>query len=260
MIHFTDSHAHLSAPPLLEQIDSIIERARSAGVHTIVNICTGVDSLHKGLELSKRYPGLYNAAAVHPHDAQALHAEYFPLVEKHAQQKDLVAIGETGLDYHYQHSSRDVQKEVLRKHLKLALSCGLPVIIHCREAYADFFELLDAEYVVNGRHAPGVLHCFTGTMAEAQQVLERGWYLSLSGVVTFKKSEELRDVARIVPLDKLLIETDAPYLAPQSHRGKQNEPAYVVETAEVIAAVKQLSVAELAKATTQNAQNLFNFR
>lgn len=253
----TDSHAHLSASPLVEHVDEILARAASKGIKAIVNICTDVDNLHKGLEISKRYAWVYNAAGVHPHDAEQFGEQFYPIVEQAAQKKEIVAIGEVGLDYHYQNSAPEVQQKVLRKHLRLALTYNLPVIIHCREAYGDFFKILDEEYVVNGKHAPGVLHCFTGTMEEAQQVLKRGWYLSMSGVVTFKKSEALREVAKIVPLDKLLIETDSPYLAPQSMRGKQNEPSYVAEVAEVIAAVKQISVQDLIKATHDNLFKLF---
>ena len=169
----------------------------------------------------------------------------------------LKAVGETGLDYHYTHSARDIQRQFLRRYLQLALECDLPVIIHCREAFSDLFHVLDEDYVVNGKHASGVLHCFTGTMQEAEKVIERGWMLSLSGIVTFKKSTELQQVAREVPLEQLLIETDTPYLAPQKHRGKPNEPAFLVETAAFIAELKQIPIEELAKATSDNARRFF---
>lgn len=256
-IPYCDSHAHLSASPLFEQIDGILERAQAAGIKSIVNICTDASNLEQGLLLSKKYPWIYNAAAVHPHDAAQSGEKFLSIVSQHALKGDLVAIGETGLDYHYQHSAPEIQQQLLRRHFQLALSCQLPVIIHCRESFADFFKVLDAEYVVNGKHAPGVLHCFTGTLAEAEEVLSRGWYVSLSGVVTFKKSEGLREVAKMVPLDRLLIETDAPYLAPQSRRGKQNEPSYVVETAEAIAAAKGIPVADVARAAYENMHRLF---
>jgi len=253
-----DSHAHLTSSDLFDQIDGVLERSQKAGVSAIVNICTDAVSLERGLQLSKRYPWVHNAAAVHPHDAEKEGENLFPIVSLHARQGVLVAVGETGLDYHYHHSTPDIQQSFLRKHLQLALACGLPVIIHCREAFSDFFKILDSEYVVDGKHGPGVLHCFTGTAAEAEQVLQRGWHLSLGGIVTFKKSVEMRDIARMIPLERLLIETDAPFLAPQSKRGKPNEPAYLVETAEVIAAVKGLTLADLAKITSQNAQKLFS--
>lgn len=248
-----DSHAHLTSSELLNHVEAVLARAQAAGLTTIINICTDEESLRLGLELSKRYPWVHHAAAVHPHDAQKLGPTYFPIVAQHARQKAIVAIGETGLDYHYHHSTKEAQQHYLRQHLQLALECALPVVIHCREAFQDLFQILDQEYT----QGKGVLHCFTGTLVEAQQVLDRDFYLSLSGIVTFKKSAELREVAKLVPLDRLLIETDAPYLAPQSKRGHPNEPAYVVETAQVIATVKGITFDELIQATSQNAQRLF---
>lgn len=256
---YTDSHAHLSSPDVYPGVHDMLQRAQDAGVNHIVNICTDVDTLEKGLLLAKQYPWVRNAASTTPHDVEKEGESVFPLMAKHARNGDLVAVGETGLDYHYTHSDRTIQKDFLGRYLHLALECHLPVVIHCREAFVDFFEILDAEYVVDGRHAPGVLHCFTGTIEEAENVWKRGWYLSLSGIVTFKKSEELREVARLAPLDQLLIETDTPYLAPQGHRGKLNEPAFVVETAAQIAAVRGIPLAELAAATTANAKRLFSF-
>lgn len=254
----TDSHAHLTSPSIFDQLDLLLERAKQAGVKTIVNICTDPLSLKRGLQLSQREPWIYQAAATTPHDVEKEGEEVFALIEYHARQGHLQAVGETGLDYHYAHSHPSIQKEFLRRYLQLALECQLPVIIHCREAFTDFFEILDEEYQIHGRHASGVLHCFTGTVQEAEQVLKRGWMLSLSGIVTFKKSVELQEVAKLVPLDQLLIETDSPYLAPQKHRGKQNEPAFLIETAAYIAALKHISLEELAHATTKNAQQLFN--
>ena len=163
-------------------------------------------------------------------------------------------VGETGLDYHYAHSPKEVQQRFLKKYLLLAAETGLPVIFHCREAFTDLFALVDAEYP---KKAPAILHCFTGTLEEAEKVLERGWYLSLSGIVTFKKSEALREVAKRVPLSQLLIETDAPYLAPHSRRGKPNEPSFLVETAACIAQAKGVPVEEIALASASNAKKLF---
>lgn len=253
---FFDSHAHLTSSELFDTYEAVLARAQAAGIQRILNICTGPDNLDQGLALSERYPWVANAAAAHPHDVESEGDLFFPMVMEHAKKGNLAAVGETGLDYHYHHSSPEVQQKFLRKHLQLALETQLPVIIHCRNAFEDFFKIVDSDY----KTGHGVLHCFTGTLEEAHRVLERNWYLSLSGIVTFKKSAELREVAKIVPLDRLLIETDAPYLAPQSKRGKLNEPAFVVEIAEVIAAVKGISVAELAHATFQNACRLFNCR
>jgi TatD DNase family protein len=254
-----DSHAHLTSPTVFDQLDLILERAQQAGVKAIVNICTDPLSLERGLLLSQRFPWIYQTAATTPHDVEKEGEQVFEIIAASARQGQLKAVGETGLDYHYEHSNRAVQKEFLRRYLHLALECRLPVVIHCREAFTDFFEILDAEYQINGRHAPGVLHCFTGTMVEAEEVIKRGWMLSLSGIVTFKKSLELQEVARQVPLEQLLIETDTPYLAPQKHRGKQNEPAFLVETAQFVAALKQIPFEELARVTAQNASLLFQF-
>lgn len=249
---FTDSHAHLSSSEVLPSIEGVLGRAQKAHVGTILNICTDKKTLEQGLLLAEKYPWVYNSAATTPHDVDKEGESFFPLVVEQAKKGKLKAIGETGLDYYYTHSARDTQQYYLRKYLQLALEVNLPVVIHCREAFEDFFKILDEEYIVNGQHALGVLHCFTGTVEEAKEVIRRGWYLSLSGIVTFKKSDILREVAKIVPLDQLLIETDTPYLAPQSHRGKQNEPSYLPETAAFIASLKGVSVDEVAKQTTAN--------
>ncbi len=257
-VKMIDSHAHLTSPELLDQLDLLLMRAEEAGIEAIINICTDPLSLERSSDLIKKFPWVYQTAATTPHDVEKEGEEAFPIFAQAAREGKLHAIGETGLDYYYEHSNRDIQKKFLRRYLHLALECDLPIVIHCREAFQDFFEILDSEYIVNGRHhAPGVLHCFTGTMQEAEGVIKRGWMLSLSGIVTFKKSTELQEVAKRVPLEQLLIETDAPYLAPQSHRGKQNEPAYLVDTARFIASLKGISFEELAQATTNNAKKLF---
>lgn len=253
---YIDSHAHLTSS-VYPDVEGILERARQSGIHAIINICTDKESLERGLLLSQKHPWVFNAASTTPHDVDAEGEQVFEFMALHAHRGSLVAVGETGLDYHYAHSKPETQQFFLRRYLRLALKCRLPVIIHCRDAFEDFFKILDQEYTTEGQHAPGVLHCFTGTVKEAQQVLERGWYLSLSGIVTFKKSEELREVAKIVPLNQLLIETDTPYLAPQSKRGKTNEPAYLPEIAALIAFVKGLAPEEVALATVENAQKLF---
>ena len=256
--YFIDSHAHLTCDiKTFSQINDILKRALSVNVKKIVNICTTLESLERALILKNQYPWISNSAAITPHDVEKLRDAAFPIIAEHAKNGHLTAIGETGLDYYYEHSKADIQKKFLIKYLHLSLETNLPVIIHCRDAFNDFFEILDLEYVVNNKHAPGVLHCFTGTLKEAEEVLKRGFYLSLSGIVTFKKSYELQEVAKIVPLSQLLIETDTPYLAPQSKRGKPNEPSYIVETAAFIAKIKGISVDELLQATTDNATNLF---
>lgn len=253
----TDSHAHLTSPELWPDRENILARAQEAGIGSILNITTSIDELLLGQELSAKEPWIFQAGAVHPHDAGPSSEDHYLMVEKYAHQGKLQAIGETGLDYHYKNSSLPDQKTFLKRHLHLALECHLPVVIHCREAFSDFFDIVDVEYKINGKHAPGVLHCFTGTFEEAEEVIKRGFYLSFSGIITFKKSEELRRTAEMIPLDRLLIETDAPFLAPQSKRGKQNEPAYVREIAETLARIKNLPLEELAAITTANSKRLF---
>jgi TatD DNase family protein len=257
--YFIDSHAHLTCDEAtFSKIDEILTRASNANVKKIINICTTLESLDKGFVLQKQYPWIYNSAAITPHDVEKIGEDGFPIIAKHAKNDELIAIGETGLDYYYTHSNPEIQKNHLRRYLHLALECKLPVIIHCREAFQDFFDILDQEYQINQKTAPGVLHCFTGTVKEAEEVLKRDFYLSLSGIVTFKKSLELQNVAKMVPLDKLLIETDTPFLAPQSRRGKPNEPAYMLETALLIANLKKIPLEDVQKATAENANRLFN--
>ena len=257
-MHFTDSHAHITADSVYENLDEILKNAAEEHVHTLINVCTDEITLQRGLELRKRFPWIYLAAAVHPHDAHGSAQAFFDRVSRQAKIGDLVGIGETGLDYYYHHAPKEEQQDALRRHLRLALECKLPVIIHCREAFEDLFSILDREYKIGATHAAGVLHCFTGNLEEAKQVLDRGWYLSLSGIVTFKKSLELQEVAKIVPLHQLLIETDTPFLAPQSKRGKPNQPAYLPEIARFIAKLKGVPVEAIAQATQKNAQALFS--
>lgn len=250
-MHFFDSHAHLTSEDVLPHVEEIIARAKN--VTRILNICTDKKSLEEGILLAKKHPHIFNAGATTPHDVEKEGELFFPIFEKAAKEKQLVAIGETGLDYHYEHSPIELQKKYLSKYLALAAVTKLPVIFHCREAFDDLFAITDDEYPKNGK---AILHCFTGSIREAEEVLKRGWYLSLSGIVTFKNSVALREVAKMVPLNQLLIETDTPYLAPQSKRGKQNEPAFIEETARCIAEVKNISIEDVAKASFENAFSL----
>lgn len=252
---YIDSHAHLSSEQVFPQIDAVLARAQKEGLDAIINICTDSDSLKKGLELKGRYPWIYNTASTTPHDVDKEGETFFPEVEAAAKAGHLVAIGEIGLDYYYEHSDKKCQQKYLSKYFALASKENLPVIFHCREAFDDLFAMAESEY--KGRLA--VLHCFTGTIDEARRVLDRGWYLSLSGIVTFKKSEGLKEVAKYVPLDRLFIETDSPYLAPQSKRGQMNEPSFISETAACIASLKNIPVEHLVKVTSANVRSFFSF-
>ncbi|HSX12839.1 MAG TPA: TatD family hydrolase [Chlamydiales bacterium] len=247
---FFDSHAHLTSFDVIPHLEGILFRAKN--VKHILNICTDKTSLEQGIALSKKNPHIFNAGATTPHDVDTEGELFFPIFEKAAKEKKLVAIGETGLDYYNSNAPISLQKKYLSKYLFLASETQLPVIFHCREAFNDLFSIVDQEY--NG---PAILHCFTGSIQEAEEVLKRGWFLSLSGIVTFKKSEALREVAKMIPLNQLLIETDTPYLAPQSQRGKMNEPSFIAETAQCIADVKGISLEDVARSTFENASSLF---
>ncbi len=248
-----DSHAHLSSETLWPKIEGILSAAKSAGVERIVNICTDLLSLERGLQLAAEYPWIANTAATTPHDVEKEGEEFFPSVEAAAKAGKLIAIGETGLDYYYEHSPRSTQKEFLRRYLALAVRHRLPMVIHCRDAFDDLFAITNECYV----DLPLLLHCFTGTMNEAQEALKRGWKISFSGIITYKKSEELRAVVESVPLTEIIVETDSPYLAPQGKRGQMNEPAYLPETVRCIAAVKQLDIEEVTKTISHSTLQFF---
>lgn len=254
---FFDSHAHLTSDEIYPVVDAVLARAQDRGVTGVINICTDAITLERGLLLSQKYSWVYNVASTTPHDIVQEGELLFPLMEKHAKAGHLVGVGETGLDYYQHQATADLQKHFFKRYLHLAIECHLPVVIHCRDAFADLFSILDSDYVVDGVHAPGVLHCFTGTQSDAAELIARGWYISISGIVTYKKSELLRSVAQSIPLDRLFIETDTPYLAPQSHRGKVNEPAFIHETASMIASVREISIEEVAQASADNVKRLF---
>lgn len=250
---FIDSHAHLTSPELVNSVETILVEAKNNKVEAIINICTDKESLVHGLELAKKHGWIYNAAATPPHTVEQEGELYFDIMAQAALSGQLVAVGETGLDYYYEHCPRLLQRNFLIRYMELAKQSGLPLVIHCRNAFSDLFEIIEQHY----KDSAGVLHCFTGTAEEAQVLVDMGWCISISGIATFKKSSDLRSIIKAIPLESLLIETDAPYLAPQKHRGKLNSPAYIAEIAETIAAVKDIPVETVAAATTANAKKLF---
>ena len=248
-----DTHAHLGDELLFAMKTAVLQHADSAGVEWIVDICTNDMTLERGYALQQCHDHIALAAATTPHDVDTDGEHFFPIVEKAAYDGKLIAIGETGLDYFYEHSSRDTQQQFLLRYIELATKTTLPLIFHCRGAFADLFTI--------AKDMPKVLiHCFTGTKEEAMQALNLGWYLSISGIVTFKKSQELRDVISCIPIDRLVIETDAPYLAPQSKRGMTNEPAFMIETATCLATLKGITVEECIYHTTANAKRFFSLQ
>lgn len=249
-----DTHAHITSDELFEDIDHLLERAKRSHVIKIFNIATDESTLERGLEVKKRNTIVENIAATTPHDVDQEGESFFKVVEQAAKEGLLIAIGETGLDYYYAHSCIENQKIYFRKYIQLAIQVNLPLVIHCRDAFKDLIEILD-EYP---QMKKVVIHCFTGNMEEANWCIERGFMLSFSGILTYKKSIELQEVCAKVPLENLLIETDSPYLAPQTMRGKKNEPAYILETLQKMAFLKNKTVEQMTQITTENCKRLFH--
>lgn len=259
---FVDSHAHIDGPEFDVDRDEVIQRAQSAGVTAILNVGTGdphSGAFERAVELGRKHLNLYTAIGTHPHDARFYDDAAEEKTKSLLQSGERVlAWGEIGLDFHYDNSPRDVQINAFRRQLHAARDLNLPVIIHTREAEAETIEILKSDYGDASRR--GVFHCFSGSADLAKHALELDFMISFSGIVTFKKAEELRNIVRGVPLDHLLIETDCPYLTPVPHRGKRNEPAYVVETARCLAEIHGLPIEELAHITTENFTKFFGLQ
>lgn len=252
-----DSHAHLEFAQFDPDREQVIARARAAGVESLLAIGSGSgpDALEVGIELARKYDWMYASIGIHPHEARLATEEHYARLCELARQKCVVAWGEIGLDYHYDHSPRDVQTAVFRRQLELAREARLPVIIHCRNAWADVLGILEADWRPTGYG--GILHCFTGTLADARRALDMGFLISFAGNLTYPKAENLREVARALPSDRLLIETDSPFLAPQAFRGKRNEPAYVVEVARTLGEVRGITADQAAELTAKNFRGFF---
>jgi TatD DNase family protein len=259
---FVDSHCHIDGLEYDADREEVIARAIDAGVTTMLNVGTGdpqSGAFERAIELAERHQTIFASIGVHPHDAKLFDdAAEKRLTELVGQSKRVVAWGEIGLDYHYDHSPRDVQREVFRRQLRIARARSLPVVIHSREADDDTIAILRDELT---RYEPaGVMHCFGGGLALARSAIELGFYTSFAGNLTFKKAEDLRDIARQLPLDRLLVETDCPYLTPVPFRGKRNEPARVVETARQLAELHGRDRDEMGRITSENFGRLFGVR
>jgi TatD DNase family protein len=247
-----DSHCHLDSPDFTAERGAVVARARAAGVETMLTICTRLDQFDEVLAIAEEYDGIWCSVGAHPHEAAdhaALSPEELLALASHPK---VVGIGESGLDFHYDLSPRDLQEHVFRAHIAASRAGGLPLIIHAREADRDI-----ARIFVEERPPPGVLHCFSSSRGLAETALDLGFYISISGIVTFRNAEELRAIVRDMPLDRLLVETDAPYLAPVPYRGKRNEPAFVAATAMAVAKLKGIEPEHLATATRENFFRLF---
>jgi TatD DNase family protein len=252
-----DSHAHIDLPQFADDREAMLERARAAGIETLLAIGSGPgpERLDAAIPFAEQYDWIYASVGVHPHEAEQVaprHLDQLAVLAKHPK---VIAWGEIGLDYFYDHSPRDVQDRVFRDQLALAHLAKLPIIIHCRDAWPDCLNVLDQEWRSTG--LGGILHCFTSNLEDAQRGLDMGFLISFAGNSTYPKASNIRDVAKALPLEKILIETDAPFLAPQGYRGKRNEPAYVGEVAKAIATVRNLALEDIACATTANFRRFF---
>jgi TatD DNase family protein len=261
---YVDSHAHLEGRKFDADREQVIARAREAGVQTIVAIGNGdgPGSLDCGIKLAEQHGFMHATTGIHPHEAELANEAAFEEMERLARHPKIIAWGEIGLDYFYNHSPRDVQKQVFLRQMELARAAKLPIIIHCRpsdnseNAWDDCLALIKDQWSSSG--LGGILHCFTGTGEHAKRALDFGFMISFAGNVTFPKAQNIRDAAVAVPLDRMLIETDSPYLAPIPHRGKRNEPAFVVETARQIGQLRGLSAEDIGFKTTENFTRFFS--
>src|SRR5580693_8266941 len=253
-----DSHCHLDDKRFAEDLDAVLDRAAVAGVSRILTIGTGdgPPEIDRAVRLADRYPQVCASIGVHPHDASKVIPQTYDDLRALGNHAKVIAFGEIGLDYHYDFSPREIQREVFIEQLKLARAVNLPITIHTREAWDDTMSILREHWPVTGK-AQGIMHCFTGDPPQAREALEMGFHLSYGGVLTFKTADNVRESARITPADRLLVETDAPYLAPIPHRGKRNEPSMMVETARKLAEVLGTTPDAIAALTTANFDRLF---
>jgi TatD DNase family protein len=250
-----DSHCHLDFPDFAEEVEEVVARARQGGVGLMLTICTHVSRFAQVRAVAERFETVYCTVGIHPHEAgsePAVTAEDLIALADHPK---VVGFGETGLDYFYDHSPREIQKARFRTHIEAARQTGLPVIIHTRDAEEDTLAILAEEHAKGP--FPGVVHCFSSSRHLADKAIDLGLYISLSGIVTFKTANDLRETVRHLPVDRLLVETDAPYLAPVPKRGKRNEPLYTVHTAEVVAGLKEMPTETFAQTSTDNFLRLF---
>lgn len=250
-----DSHAHLDDDKFNEDRETVLQRAKDAGVSTVINVGCDMPSCHSSILLAEKYPNIYAAVGIHPHDAADITEDDFRQLRQWTTHPKVVAIGEIGLDYYRNLSPKDVQRNAFIRQIALAKAMRKPIIIHDRDAHGDILEILHQEFIgVPG----GVMHCYSGSVEMAEEVVKMGLYVSIAGPVTFQNARKLIEVIESIDLKWLLVETDAPYLAPEPFRGRRNESAFVRYTAEKIAEIKQISIEEVAAATTANARKLFN--
>lgn len=252
-----DSHAHYDDDRFDSDRAEVLERIKLNGIAAVVNPASNLASAYRCIEMAEKYDFLYAAVGIHPHDAKEFSAETLDTFREFASNEKVVAIGEVGLDYHYDFSPREMQKECLAAHIQLAIELRLPIIIHDREAHRDIIDIIKAE---NACLAGGVFHCFTGSVEMAREVLELGFHIGLGGAVTFKNAVRPAEVAKYVPEDRLLIETDSPYMAPVPYRGMRNDSGYLPEVIKKIAEVRGMQPERIAAVTAENAVRLFGLK
>ncbi|MHB8542868.1 MAG: TatD family hydrolase [Leptospirales bacterium] len=254
-IPFIDSHAHLNLMPETHAPREVYERAMLAGLEALVNVGTDLERSRESVRLAQELPGVFATVGIHPSEAHLWNETVLAELESLLFSPGVVAIGETGLDFSYPEPSREDQERSFRGQIALAYSRDLPLVIHCRDAFDTLFQILDTSSLPS---RPGVLHCFTGDRKAAERALEMGFYLSFSGILTFRNAQQLREVAQAVPEDRILVETDCPYLAPVPYRGKTNEPAYLPETLSVLTLVRESDPLVLARTIRDNTRTLFS--
>lgn len=250
-----DTHAHLDMEDLRRQLPEVLKRARDNGICAIVTIGIDYDSSREALEIARENPMVYATIGVHPHNAKDLKKDDFIKIKELANERKVVAYGEIGLDFFKNFSPKDIQLKVFEEQLDLVEELGLPVVIHERNAQDEVYSILKSR---NSKLNRGIIHCFSGNVDVARKFIELGFLISIPGIVTFKKAETLRQVVKEIPLDSILLETDAPFLAPEPYRGKTNEPSYILWTAKAVANLRGISLDELAHITTENAKKIFN--
>ena len=254
-MNFIDSHAHLILEPFEKDRDNVIQEAFSNSITHIVQSCDNLEEIKSNLTLTKKYNNIYSSVGIHPHEAKSWNDVSYITIVNYTKEEKVIAIGETGLDFYYNLSPKETQLQVFREQIKIAKEVSLPLIIHTRDAFKETIEILKEE-----KAQRGVLHCYTGDLTTAKEAIKLGFYISWSGILTFKNAIDLKEVAKEIPLENTLVETDCPFLTPIPYRGKRNEPKYVRYVAEELANIKGISVEEIGEVTSNNAKQLFNIK
>lgn len=260
-MNYIDTHCHLTFPQFHSDMEEVIATSFEAGVFRLIVVGTDLMQSQASINLASRYQNIFATVGIHPHDAKNLSSANYLKLETMARDKKVVAIGEIGLDYYRNLSSKEIQKQAFIKQLQLAIKIEKPVVVHCRDAYRELLEVLDNEYVpsLNGR-LPGVIHSFSSGVSYLQEFIKRGFYIGFNGMITYPGNEKIIEAVKATPSDRMLIETDAPYLSPQSYRGERNEPIRIIEVAKSVAKIKGVSLEEIASITTSNAVRLFELQ